>query len=81
MYYVYILKNVEKNWHYVGFTSNLKTRFKTHNLGKVESTKDHRPLKLVSYIAVDSKEVALNLETYFKSGSGMAWRNKRLLGY
>jgi predicted GIY-YIG superfamily endonuclease len=79
MYYVYILKSVEDNWHYVGYTSDLRKRFKEHNQGKVTSTKNHRPFKLASYIAVEDKEIAMNLEKYLKSGSGMAWRNKRLL--
>ena len=80
MYYVYILRSVNKDWHYVGYTSDLKQRFKEHNLGKVESTKPHQPFKMVSYIAVETKEIAVDLERYLKSGSGIAWRNKRLLG-
>jgi len=80
MYYVYILKSLKKDWHYVGFTTKLKSRFDDHNRGKVDSTKNHRPFKMASFIAVESKEIAIHLETYLKSGSGIAWRNKRLLG-
>lgn len=80
MFYVYILKSIAEDWHYVGYTSNLKTRFDDHNQGRVESTKNHRPLKITSYIAVETKEIAMNLETYLKIGSGIAWKNKRLLG-
>lgn len=80
MYYVYILSSVESDWHYVGYTTDLRKRFKDHNQGKVESTKNHRPFKMASYIMVESKEIAINLERYLKSGSGIAWRNKRLLG-
>jgi predicted GIY-YIG superfamily endonuclease len=79
MYYVYILKSVEDDWHYVGYTSDLRKRFKEHKQGNVKSTKNHHPLKMASYIAVEDKETAMNLEKYLKSGSGMAWRNKRLL--
>ena len=81
MYYVYVLKSVDKDWHYVGYTSELQRRFNDHNHGKVESTKKYRPFKMVSYIAVERKAVTINLEKYLKSGSGLAWRNKRLLGY
>ena len=78
MYYVYILRSVNKEWYYVGYTSELKQRFKEHNQGKVESTKPHRPFRIASYIAVERKETAIQLEAYLKSGSGIAWRNKRL---
>jgi putative endonuclease len=61
------------------YTSDLRKRFKEHNQGKVTSTKNHHPFKLSSYIAVEDKEIAMNLEKYLISGSGMAWRNKRLL--
>jgi len=80
MYYVYILKSVDQEWFYVGYTSKLKKRFNDHNSGKVESTKNRRPFKMTSYIAVENKDIAINLEAYLKSGSGIAWRNKRLLG-
>ncbi len=78
MYYVYILKSVGKDWRYVGYTSDLRKRFYDHNQGKVSSTRNHRPFKIVSYIAIENKEVAISLEKYLKSGSGIAWMNKRL---
>ncbi|MBU1071359.1 GIY-YIG nuclease family protein, partial [Patescibacteria group bacterium] len=33
-YYVYILKSFKNNSLYIGYTSNLKKRFKSHNLGQ-----------------------------------------------
>ncbi|PKD45174.1 GIY-YIG nuclease family protein [Rhodohalobacter barkolensis] len=39
MYYVYIIKSEAKDWRYVGFTTDLRERFKNHNQGKVASTK------------------------------------------
>ena len=80
MYYVYIIKSVADGWRYVGFTADLHCRFEDHNKGKVASTKNHRPQLMASYIAVENKEIALKLEKYFKTGSGIAWMNKRLLG-
>ena len=79
MYCVYILRSVNKEWYYVGYASELKRRINDHNQGKVESTKPHRPFRIASYIAVERKETAIQLEAYLKSGSGIAWRNKRLL--
>jgi len=62
MYYVYILQSKVDDWRYVGHTSDLKERLNDHNRGKVNSTKAYRPFKITSYIAVESKEVAMNLE-------------------
>ena len=80
MYYVYILKSEVDDWHYVGYSADLRERLKDHNEGKVASTKSRRPYNVASYIAVREKKTATVLEKYLKSGSGIAWRNKRLLG-
>jgi putative endonuclease len=69
MHYVYILRSTEKKWHYVGYTTELKSRFQDHMTGKVRSTKNHRPFRLASYIAVENKEIALDLERYLKCRS------------
>lgn len=79
MWYVYILKSKIKDWRYVGYTSNLKERFKNHNQGKSTATKNFRPFDLVSYISVQDESTAIKLEKYFKSGSGIAWMNKHLM--
>ena len=79
MYYVYILKSIEKNRTYVGFTTDLDKRIKEHNEGKNTSTKYYRPFKMICYVAVDKKTTALELERYFKTGSGIAWMKKRLI--
>jgi predicted GIY-YIG superfamily endonuclease len=79
MFYVYILKSKIKDWRYVGYTGNLKQRLKQHNEGKTTATQNHRPFELISYVAVQDQQVALELEKYFKSGSGIAWMNKHLL--
>lgn len=52
---------------------------KEHEEGLVQSTKAYRPLELVAYIAVGSQTKALELETYFKKGSGKAILKKRIL--
>ena len=79
MFYVYILKSVGVDWRYVGYSSDLKERFRQHNNGKVKATRNYRPFELACYIAVMDKETALKLERYFKSGSGIAWMNRHLL--
>ncbi len=49
MYYTYILQSEKDKKFYTGYTKNLKLRFKQHCDGKVPSTKDRRPLKLIYY--------------------------------
>ena len=51
MYYVYILKSEKDKKFYTGYTKNLKLRFEQHCNGKVGSTKNRRPLKLIYYEA------------------------------
>jgi putative endonuclease len=79
MYYVYILSSLKKDWTYVGYTSNLKQRLKAHKEGKSAATRNYRPFVLESYVMVKDKEKAIQLEKYFKTGSGIAWMKKRLL--
>ncbi len=78
MYYTYILK-LSNNKFYIGYSSNLESRIKTHKLGNVPVTRKFRPLKLVFYCAFVSKQKALAFEKYLKSSSGFAFRNKRLV--
>lgn len=79
MNYVYILKNREKNWIYVGSTINLKRRLSQHSNGLVKSTKAYLPLQLEAYVAVKTEKKARELEKYFKTGSGRAVMKKRIL--
>jgi predicted GIY-YIG superfamily endonuclease len=63
----------------VGYTSDLKKRIKSQNEGKNTATKSYRPFKLSGFVGVETKEKAISLEKYFKTGSGIAWMRKRLL--
>ncbi|HVZ12797.1 MAG TPA: GIY-YIG nuclease family protein [Patescibacteria group bacterium] len=78
MYYSYILK-LKDNTYYHGFSENLKTRIRAHERGNVRSTKNLRPVVLVFYAVFASKQKALDFETYLKTPSGYAFRNKRLI--
>ena len=69
MFYVYIL--LENNGQlYTGFTADLRQRVKDHNAGKVESTRDRRPLKLVHYEAYFKESDARRREKYLKTSEG-----------
>ncbi|OGM20805.1 excinuclease ABC subunit C [Candidatus Woesebacteria bacterium RIFCSPHIGHO2_01_FULL_38_9] len=77
MYYVYILR-LANSALYIGFTTDLKNRIANHNKGNTIHIKKNRPVKLIYYSAFSDKRKALNFEKYLKSGSGIAFRNKRL---
>lgn len=62
-----------------GFTEDLKTRFRDHNLGKSKHTAKYAPWELVSYHAFADKRKAQEFEHYLKTGSGKAFARKRLL--
>lgn len=78
MFYTYILKSKRDNKLYIGFTNNLKNRILLHNKGKVESTKDRRPLLLIYYEACLDEEKAIKREKYFKTGFGRRFLKTRL---
>ncbi|OGF49479.1 hypothetical protein A3G55_01115 [Candidatus Giovannonibacteria bacterium RIFCSPLOWO2_12_FULL_44_25] len=70
MYYVYVLKSKKKDWLYVGFSDNLKRRFKEHQNGLSVATRPYRPFELVFYEAYKSKRDAQKREIYFKTTKG-----------
>lgn len=78
MHYVYILK-LSDDSNYTGYSPDVQQRLNDHNQGKCLSTKNKRPVELVWYCAFKSKTDALAFERYLKSGSGTAFRHKRLV--
>lgn len=78
MWYVYFLE-LSNGDIYVGSTSDLKRRFASHKKGQAQSTKAYCPVKLRSYVAVETETKARELEKYFKSGFGKAIALKRFL--
>ncbi|NMC51882.1 GIY-YIG nuclease family protein [Candidatus Kuenenbacteria bacterium] len=67
MYYVYALQSLKnRNWLYIGYSDDLKTRIKTHNDGKVKSTQFYRPLRLIYYEAYLHKTDAARREYELK---------------
>jgi predicted GIY-YIG superfamily endonuclease len=79
MHYVYLIESLSHIGNrYVGYTEDLKQRIADHNAGKNESTAEHRPWKLRTYLAFSTKAQAIAFERYLKSGSGHAFARKRL---
>ena len=71
-YYIYVLLSIKDKRFYIGFTLNLKNRLSEHAKGKVKSTKNRRPLKLVHYEYFIDKADAKRREIFLKGGKGKA---------
>lgn len=80
-YYVYILLSDVDNQFYTGYTSDLKQRLKIHNEGKVYSTRNRRPLRLIYFEGCINQQDATRREKYLKSGSGKIYLRNRLSNF
>jgi len=81
MFYVYVLQSGKDNGFYIGYTKDLKERVKLHKSGKVESTKNRRPLKSIySEKSIDQRDV-LHREKYLKTFYGRRYLRNRLKYY
>lgn len=69
-YYVYVLKSINQNFLYVGFSTDLKKRLKQHNDKHEFSTKPYAPLELIHYEAYKNVADAKRREKYFKTTKG-----------
>ena len=81
MRYVYFIRSLTKEGYiYTGYTNDLQRRLKEHNSENSKlATCNYRPLELIAYIAVRDEKHAVNLEKYFKTGSGRAFFRKHLI--
>lgn len=66
MFYLYILKSANKNWHYIGTTTDVINRLAEYNTGEVKSTKAYRPLMLAHQEPFSDKTSARNREIFLK---------------
>lgn len=80
MFYVYLLK-LNNGDIYKGFTSDLKQRFEQHRLGKVDSTKNHKPLKLIYYEAYLLESDARAREMFLKTSDGSKTIKRQLANF
>ena len=76
MYYVYGLKSKIAKHFYIGQTVNVESRFILHNNGKVKSTKNFTPWKLVFSEEYKTRLEAVRREKYLKSHAGRNWLKK-----
>lgn len=81
IYYVYVLQSLKDYKFYTGYTENLKLRFEEHQKGRVASTKDRRPLRLIYFEGCLNQKDAMHRERYFKTYLGKMFLKNRLKSY
>jgi len=80
-YYVYILQSEVDNCFYTGYTIDLNKRLSEHNSGKVKSTENRRPMKLVYWEGCLSQKDATSREKYLKTAWGKRYIKNRIKNY
>jgi putative endonuclease len=81
MIYVYVLCSGADGQFYTGCTRDLRNRLALHNAGKVSSTKNRGPLKLVYYEACLNEQDAFRRERYLKTTYGKRYIKVRCRSY
>ncbi|MBU2579342.1 GIY-YIG nuclease family protein [Patescibacteria group bacterium] len=81
MYYVYVLQSLKDSYFYVGYTKDLIVRLEKHKNGKVKSTENRRPLKLIYYEACLNQQDATHREKYLKTAWGKRYIKNRSKNY
>ena len=81
MFYVYVLHSEKDGLLYTGATSDLRARLQEHESGRVHSTSNRLPVRLVYYEACISQADAFRREKYLKSGPGKRYLKNRLREY
>lgn len=69
-FYLYVLRSLKQDWHYVGISHDLYERLRRHNEGRVISTKVKRPYAVAHYEIFASYTDARKREKFLKSGKG-----------
>ena len=81
VHYIYILQSQKDKKFYTGYTNDLKRRLKLHSAGKIISTGNRFPLKLVYYEACLNQQDATHREKYLKTAWGKRYIKTRLKNY
>ena len=81
MYYVYVLRSISDNGLYIGYSNNLRLRFRQHQRGRSFATVHRGPWKLIYYEAYLNEVEAVGRERYVKSGAGRRVLKMQLRNY
>jgi len=77
----YVLRSITDDGFYIGYSANLRKRFKQHLQGDSFATAYRGPWKLIYYEAYVEQSDALGREKYLKSGSGRRFLRSQLKNY
>lgn len=80
-FYTYVLQSLKDRNFYVGYTNNLVKRIAEHNKGKVPSTKNRVPLRLIYWEGCLNQKDATRREKYLKTAWGKRFIKNRLKSY
>jgi putative endonuclease len=80
-YYVYVLQSIKDKLFYTGYTNNLKNRIREHLDGRVLSTKNRLPMKLVYWEGCLNQQDATRREKYLKNAWGKRYLKNRITNY
>jgi len=80
-YYVYLLRSVNFDKLYIGYSTDLKKRVAKHNRAVNKSTKSYVPWRLVFYEAYLDKNDAKRREKYLKTNQGSRLLKRMLKEY
>ena len=70
VFYVYGLRSECDSGFYIGFSRNLRARFRQHKVGESAAISHRGPWTLIYYEAYRNQADALGCEKYLKSGAG-----------
>jgi len=80
MYYVYVLKSINHDKIYIGFTSSLEQRLEAHNHAQNKGwTRLYMPWNIVYTESFELKSDAMLREKQLKTGKGRAFIRKEIL--
>ncbi|QNR22934.1 GIY-YIG nuclease family protein [Croceimicrobium hydrocarbonivorans] len=80
MYVTYVLYSFKYNRLYIGYTSDLINRFKSHQqLATKGFTVKYRPWFVIEVCCFNTKKEAMEKENYFKSGHGRDFIRNQIL--
>jgi putative endonuclease len=80
-FYVYVLRSVKDSNFYTGYTGNLRQRIKSHQDGRISSTRNRLPMNLIYWEGCLSQADATKREKYLKSSWGKRYLKNRLANY
>lgn len=82
MYFVYVIKSLNKQYTYIGLINDLNRRISEHNNGHNKTTKPYKPFRLIYQEKFQTRAEARLREKYLKSECGREyikllpeWRN------